>query len=176
MAKVVTPAAGEKDVTRQANGRIMPRLTEELIRQIHADWKSGQSYTKLAIKYKIAKSTISEAFSRYDLREPRVSKYPEKLVRQMHKFWKQCQSYKAVSEKFNVPRPVLWASFRKYGLQTAIVPRTVPKQRYSREDAVKFHDYWKKNGYKQTAEHFNVPHQSLWSLFRRFDLSTTHRS
>jgi hypothetical protein len=176
MAKVPTPAKDAQDALRQNSKRALPRLNEEVIRQIHQEWKSGQSYTKLAIKYKIAKSTISEAFYRYDLREPRISKYPEKIVRQMHKFWLQCQSYKAVSEKFSVPRPVLWSSFRKYGLQTAIVPRSVPKQRYSREDAVKFHDYWKKNGYKQTAEHFNVPHQSLWSLFRRFDLSTTHRS
>jgi predicted YcjX-like family ATPase len=168
MAKEVTPP--------KRRGRGPARMTEELVRKIHKDWKSGESYTVLAKKYNIAKSTISEAFYRYDLREPRTSKYPEALVRKMHKHWLQSKSYKETSEKFQVPRPVLWANFRKLGLQTAIYPRDVPKQRYSREDAVKFHDFWKKNGYKLTAETFKVPHQSLWSLFRRFDLSTTHRT
>jgi hypothetical protein len=156
-------------------GRGPARMTEDVVRKIHKEWKAGASYTVLAKKYNIAKSTISEAFYRYDLREPRTSKYTEADVRKMHKFWLESASYKDTSEKFKVARPVLWANFRKYGLQTAIYQRVTPKKRYRREDAEKFHEYWKKNGYKLTAEHFNVPHQSLWSLFQRFDLPTTYR-
>lgn len=169
-------ATKQTEQPSKRRGRKSSLMTDERVQAIHKEWKAGSSYTVLAAKYNIAKSTISEAFRRHNLREERISKYSPALIQKVHKFWLECKSYKKTSEKFGIPRPVLWTSFRKYGLSTAITPRETPKRRYTREETVKFHEYWKNYGYKKTSEKFDVPHQSLWSLFQRFDLVTTRRT